>query len=436
MGRPSVLLISTSGSGGGAALVAAQMHRGFLKRGYFSRLVVGREPIDTSNCIVLPALDGRHRDFLRRQEWQIRSSPWGRALGALMRPRGAWQRFRGWVDTDFPESRHLVKLADSCDVVIVHNVHGQYLDYRILAEIGRRKPVLCMLHDCWWFTGICSHPFGCLGYRSACGQCPLFEGRRWRDQTRRNFVQRLDLVERGRLHALAPSRWIFEKMQESAVGRAFASRHLLHNSVDTDFWSPGHVSRLELGLPESGLCLLAAGANYSRNSAKGWPHLLKAWLSVREQLPHPRKLVVLGFDEPVNGLPDVIALPFTHDAKRSRDYFRACDAFVHLAEVENCPLVLLEALASGLPIVASNRGGIPEILEGVGEVVELEQPAQITRALLALGDAQDRGRRQEAGRRHALQSFAEEDWFSSLEELLADLLGGQAFQTEPGRPEE
>ena len=57
------------------------------------------------------------------------------------------------------------------------------------------------------------------------------------------------------------------------------------------------------------------------------------------------------------------------------DYFRAADVFVHPSAREGLPLVLLEAMASGTPVVASRTASIPEIC---GPAVEYFDPYSIT----------------------------------------------------------
>lgn len=44
------------------------------------------------------------------------------------------------------------------------------------------------------------------------------------------------------------------------------------------------------------------------------------------------------------------------------EHYRAADLFVYASSCENLPIILLEAMASGLPIVSSSRGPMPEVL--------------------------------------------------------------------------
>jgi glycosyltransferase involved in cell wall biosynthesis len=61
----------------------------------------------------------------------------------------------------------------------------------------------------------------------------------------------------------------------------------------------------------------------------------------------------------------------------------AVDVFCLPSRNEGCPNVILEALASGKPVVASRVGGIPELLtDGEnGYLVPAEDPASLARAL-------------------------------------------------------
>jgi glycosyltransferase involved in cell wall biosynthesis len=61
---------------------------------------------------------------------------------------------------------------------------------------------------------------------------------------------------------------------------------------------------------------------------------------------------------------------------------READAFVLSSQFENLPVVLLEAVASGLPIVATNVGGVPEIVDDTtGVLVPPRDPAALAKGI-------------------------------------------------------
>jgi len=72
-------------------------------------------------------------------------------------------------------------------------------------------------------------------------------------------------------------------------------------------------------------------------------------------------------------------------------YHRA-DLFVFASSCENMPNVLLEAMASGLPIACSKRGPMPDILGDAGDYFDPEQPEQIAQAMANLMGDTDRRR--------------------------------------------
>ena len=57
---------------------------------------------------------------------------------------------------------------------------------------------------------------------------------------------------------------------------------------------------------------------------------------------------------------DVRSVPFQSDASHVARYFQAADVYVHSAHTDNFPNTVLEALACGLPVVATAVGGIPK----------------------------------------------------------------------------
>lgn len=64
--------------------------------------------------------------------------------------------------------------------------------------------------------------------------------------------------------------------------------------------------------------------------------------------------------------------------------YREADLFVFASSCENMPNVLLEAMASGLPIACADRGPMPAVLGPAGRYFDPEQPGDIAAALDAL----------------------------------------------------
>lgn len=129
---------------------------------------------------------------------------------------------------------------------------------------------------------------------------------------------------------------------------------------------------------------------------KGIDILLKSLPAVKIHYPDVR-LYIAGDGPQYNklkilsaklGLDENIAFLGFLNNKEMIQFFASTDIFVMPSRFENAPITLIEALASGIPIVASDVGGIPEILcDGkYGILVEPENPIELARNILELTD--------------------------------------------------
>jgi glycosyltransferase involved in cell wall biosynthesis len=161
---------------------------------------------------------------------------------------------------------------------------------------------------------------------------------------------------------------------------------------------------------------------------KGFRDVLEALTMAhgRSRLPGGWAWVVAG-DGPARGTLERGArmLPgFVHVVGRVTEamlhalYARA-HVFVHAPRYEGSSLVTLEAMAHGLPVVATRAGGIPDkVLEGV--TGRLVAPGDADALATALADvAGDPARREEMGRRGRARVQAEFAWERIIERVLA-----------------
>jgi sugar transferase (PEP-CTERM/EpsH1 system associated) len=128
------------------------------------------------------------------------------------------------------------------------------------------------------------------------------------------------------------------------------------------------------------------------------------------------RLVIVGEGACRNDLETQIARLRLHgqvrllgDRKDVPEILAECDVFALSSVAEGIPLTLLEAMAAGLPIVATRVGGVGEVVvDGVtGTLVEPSNPAALAHALRGyVEDESRRGQRGDAGRQRVEQRFS------------------------------
>lgn len=146
----------------------------------------------------------------------------------------------------------------------------------------------------------------------------------------------------------------------------------LRNGVDVERFSPGDraAARAEIGLPDDRPIVICVGHLCER---KGQRKLLEAYRRTFSDVTRERRprlvFVGQGEDEPLlraaiveHGLADDVTLPGAVEPARLPPWYRAADAMVLASSREGWPNVVLEALASGTPVVATRVWGTPEIL--------------------------------------------------------------------------
>lgn len=173
---------------------------------------------------------------------------------------------------------------------------------------------------------------------------------------------------------------------------------LLANGVDRALFHPRDraASRAALGLPAEGRLLVFVGLLAPQ---KGVRELLAAWAQLRAEGGPPVHLAMVGGGVLQGEIAAVAAgngdarrglliAPGALPLERVALYLGAADVFTLPSHREGTPNVVLEALASGRPVVATRVGGIPDVLtDGVtGILVPPRSAEDLARALRAALD--------------------------------------------------
>lgn len=178
----------------------------------------------------------------------------------------------------------------------------------------------------------------------------------------------------------------------------------IYNGVDTTRFHPANSREAVLGLPFSGSAYWVVGTAGRMQPIKDQTNLAQAFVLAIQKAPHLRsrlRLIMVG-DGPLRpaaqaileaaGMADLAWLP--GERQDVPDIMRSLDCFVLPSMSEGISNTILEAMASGLPVIATAVGGNPELVaEGQsGLLVPPSDPAQLAAALIELADDPERAR--------------------------------------------
>ncbi len=359
MTRPlRVLLLNHADVGaGGAAGAGSRLHRSLLTAGVDSTLLVGAKA-GTDETVCELAQPRLVRRALRKLGHEV-----------------------GLNELDGVGAYGLAgsELGRGADVIHAHAVHGGWFSYPAMARLSRRTPTVLTLHDMWPFTGHCSFSLGCDRWRTGCGRCPhpeVFPAVK-RDATAVEWRLKDAVWARSHLVVVSPSAWLAELAAASTLGR-FDVRVIPHG-IDVDEFAPRPraACREALGIADDRVALLFTATSLQEADGggvanrKGADLLLAALRVVPPGLRTRCSLVLMGGQ----GGPmaaalrgdgyDVVEVGYVVSDPLKSFVYSAADLFVFPSRADNAPLVVLESLACGTPVVAFDVGGLDElVIEG------------------------------------------------------------------------
>lgn len=267
--------------------------------------------------------------------------------------KSATKKFLKWVEIYQP------------DVIWLHNIHGYYINIEMLFEWIKAHPQLDVkwtLHDCWAFTGHCSHfsYVKCEQWKHECHRCVQlreYPACYLRGSVGANFERkRKAFTGVKNMRLITPSKWLADLTRESFLKEYPVEVH--YNNIDTKIFKPTpNDFRQRYRVEEKNIVLGVANV---WNERKG----LYDFYKLADILPQKYVIVLVGVNgKQIKKLPkNIIGIQRTHSPQELAKIYTAADVFVNLTYEDNYPTVNLEAQACGKKVITYDTGGCRETL--------------------------------------------------------------------------
>ena len=301
-------------------------------------------------------------------------------------------RPEGFFNEDFltaPKSKMLA-FARGADIIQVNWVTG-LLSTRLLSELGRASgaPVVWTLMDHAPLTGGCHYPGLCRRFEQSCGCCPAIHSKRQLDLTALTLSRKRRLLPKLKMAVVACSSQDAALVRRSA---AFEKAKLaeIPVAVDADiFRSVNPSAARELLQVPLNSKVVFFGASSLAEKRKGFRFLIDALSLFAADHPELAKgvsLLVAGREFP----PELRQLNFQTrylgvfgDQRSLALAYQAADLFVSPSIDDSGPMMVLEALLCGTPIVAFPIGYARDLVRdgALGELAALAESRSLAASM-------------------------------------------------------
>lgn len=262
------------------------------------------------------------------------------------------------------------------DIIHIHNLHGYWINYELLFKYIKKYgiKVVFTLHDCWSFTGHCTHfdYIKCEKWKKGCGSCPqlneypkslFFDGSSRNYKKKKNAFTSLDS---NQMKIITPSLWLLNKVKESYLSKYEC--FVINNGINTTVFKPTPSDlREKYGLGNRIIVLAVAsfwdekkGLSYVLSSAS----IKKDWIFV--YIGKNKKKLNDNYS-------NVIHIDRTESQKELAMWYSTANIYLNPTLEDNYPTTNLEAISCGTPVVTFMTGGSPEIVNETNFGITVEK---------------------------------------------------------------
>lgn len=280
----------------------------------------------------------------------------------------------------FGATKRLIKHIETIkpDIVHLRNLHANYVHIPLLLKYLAKKDIVTVitLHDCFLFTGKCTHytTQGCYKWQDGCHNCPKLkaDNKSWFfDHTKKLWKDKKDLFGNiPRLAVVGVSDWITNEAKRSFLKSAKIIKRI-YNWIDLSIFYPREYKSNEF-------TVLFISAGWVPDSQK-----FKDVLALSELLEDKARILLAGnIDSSIKLPKNITSLGYIKNTNDLANLYSQIDVYVHLSTEDTFGKVVAEAMACGAPAIVYNSTALPELVSnGCGYVVPAGELSQIYTAI-------------------------------------------------------
>ena len=337
-----VLHVNTLDTTGGAAQVANDLIEHTRSRNSF---VVGFKTSKRSNVIVFR--NSTVVDFLLLVIDKIRS--WLGMHTSIRIKLGLNDMWNGTYS-----KLKKMKAYREADVVHLHNIHGGFFDLSALPHIAREKKIVWTLHDMWMLTGGEAYTFDNDNFKLGIAETPFT-----------SYYPLSDPYVDRRKHNLNTKKQVYQAIATSTcvvpvsywLERCVRQSYVFENNIKVQTIFNGVNLSIFQNRQERNWLRPRVLFFNSNNPFKG----SSLFREIEQSIAQPFDLNLIG--DALPGREPRLHYQFISSRQQLADIYNQSDIMVFPSLAENLALTVIEAMACGVCVVASNAGGIPEILQ-------------------------------------------------------------------------
>ncbi len=282
------------------------------------------------------------------------------------------------------------------DLIHLHNLHGYYLNFFTLVDFlkSSKIPVIWTFHDEWPINPLSAYSYGCSHCKTGKGKCvnnytyPKTYNKMFLNlmfQRKRKAFASLE-----KLTIACPSSWLKERVKDSYLKNFNAI--VVPNGVDVNLFKPVDNKkelREKYDLPVNKKIVFFSAVGF-KEKRKGINHVIEI-----SRLLKNKNVLFLGAGKGnIPNAENIYNFGYVSDKKTMADLYALSDIYIFPSLAEIMPLSVLEAMASGLPVVGFEIGPMKELIsrkEGIlTQVNDSESLAESIKEILENNDLKEK----------------------------------------------